>query len=209
MSNLIHTAQQYWDERSDLFANYYKTPSTFDKLFRKAVYLRTAVALKTIQDYPGSTVLDIGSGPGVNSVSWLKNSKASHLLGIDFAENMNEYARRNAAQEGVGDRCKFIEGDFNKYDFGGNSFDVTVAVGVLDYTEDAASLIKKMSEVTNKAFVISFPENGLRMALRRQRYTCPVYHYTEKEIRRLHSLCEVESLQLIRSQGGWVTVARK
>ena len=36
MSKAIHTAQQYWDVRSDLFANYYKKPSLFDKMFRKA-----------------------------------------------------------------------------------------------------------------------------------------------------------------------------
>src|SRR5262245_42561199 len=119
MSKAIHTAQQYWDDRSDLFANYYRKPSAFDKLFRKAVYLRTAVALKTIQEYPGCTVLDIGSGPGVNSVTWLKNSKASHLLGIDFADNMTDYARKYAAEQGVGDRSEFIVGDFMKYNFGG------------------------------------------------------------------------------------------
>ena len=117
MSKAIHTAQQYWDVRSDLFANYYKKPSWFDKLFRKAVYTRTAVALKTIKEFGKCTVLDIGSGPGVNSVTWMKNSEASFLLGIDFAENMNEYARKHAETEGVGARCKFIEGDFLIYNF--------------------------------------------------------------------------------------------
>jgi len=209
MSKAVHTAQQYWDVRSDLFANYYKKPSAFDKLFRKAVYLRTAVALKTIQEYPGCTVLDIGSGPGVNSVTWLKNSKASHLLGIDFAESMNVYARKNAAAEGVADRSEFVEGDFMKYDFEGKKFDVAVAVGVFDYIEDAAGSIKKMDEVSQKAFVISWPENGLRMMLRRWRYTCPVFHYNENDIRKLHSLCNINNLEIVRSQGGWVSVARK
>jgi ubiquinone/menaquinone biosynthesis C-methylase UbiE len=209
MSKATQSAQQYWDVRSDLFARYYKKPSLFDKLFRKAVYTRTAVALKTIQQYPGCTVLDIGSGPGVNSVTWLKNSGASHLLGIDFAENMNEYARKNAVAEGVGDRCTFMTGDFMKYDFGAQQFDVAVAAGVFDYIEDAAAFIKKMSEVSRKAFVISWPENGLRMMLRRQRYTCPVFHYSEKDIRHLHSLCNVKDLEVVRTQGGWVTVARK
>jgi ubiquinone/menaquinone biosynthesis C-methylase UbiE len=50
--------------------------------------------LNTIKECGKCTVLDIGSGPGVNSVTWLKNSEASFLLGIDFAENMNEYAER-------------------------------------------------------------------------------------------------------------------
>jgi cyclopropane fatty-acyl-phospholipid synthase-like methyltransferase len=209
MSKAMHTAQQYWDVRSDLFADYYKKPSFFDKLFRKAVYIRTAVALKTIKEYDHPTILDIGSGPGVNSVTWIKNSNASSLTGIDFAESMNEYARKNAAAEGVGDRCQFIQGDFIKHEFSGKTFDVSVAVGVLDYIEDAALFLKKINAVTSKAFVISWPENGLRMMLRRYRYSCPLFHYTEMDIRRLHDACNIKELELVRIQAGWVSIARK
>jgi ubiquinone/menaquinone biosynthesis C-methylase UbiE len=209
MSKAMHTAQQYWDVRSDLFADYYKQPSFFDKLFRKAVYTRTAVALKTIKEYDHPTILDIGSGPGVNSVTWIKNSNASFLTGIDFAESMNEYASKNAAAEGVGDRCQFIEGDFMRHEFSGKTFDVSVAVGVLDYIEDAGLFLKKMAAVTNKAFVISWPENGLRMMLRRYRYSCPLFHYAEMDIRRLHDTCNIKELELVRLQGGWVSIARK
>jgi cyclopropane fatty-acyl-phospholipid synthase-like methyltransferase len=209
MSKTIHSAQQYWDVRSDLFANYYKKPSAFDKMFRKAVYTRTAVALQVIKENGKCTILDIGSGPGVNSVTWLKNSEASHLLGIDFAENMNEYARKNAAAEGVGNRCKFIEGDFLLHDFKGEKFDVSVAVGVTDYVKEIQELIAKMDAVSNKAFVASWPLNGLRMAMRRYRYTCPVYHYNEADVRRLHEKCNIKNLEIIPMQGGMVSVARK
>jgi SAM-dependent methyltransferase len=209
MSKPIHTAQQYWDVRSELFANYYKKPSLFDKTFRKAVFVRTAVALKTIQGFDHPTVLDIGSGPGVNSVTWLKNSNAKFLLGLDFAENMNEYARKNAAAEGVGDRCKFVQGDFFTYDFKGERFTVAVAAGVLDYVKDAAAFLKKMDAITTGAFVISWPENGLRMALRRYRYTTPVYHYNEADIRRLHEGLHIKSLDIMPMQGGRMSVARK
>jgi SAM-dependent methyltransferase len=209
MSKAIHTAQEFWDVRSDLFANYYKKPSLFDKLFRKAVYTRTAVALKVIKEYGECTVLDIGSGPGVNSVTWLKNTNAKHLLGIDFAENMNEYARKNTRAEGVGDRAEFIEGDFLTYDFKGEKYDVSVAVGVLDYVKEADAFIKKMDQVSAKAFVVSWPLNGLRMALRRRRYTCPVYHYNEADVRKLHEGCNIKSLEIIPTQGGMVSIARK
>lgn len=209
MSKATHTAQQYWDVRSDLFANYYKKPSFFDKMFRKAVYTRTAVALKVIKEFGKCTILDIGSGPGVNSVTWLKNSEASFLLGIDFAEKMNEYARKNAANEGVGTRCKFVEGDFLTYDFGVDKYDVSVAVGVTDYVKDMDVFLKKMNAVSNKAFVLSWPLNGLRMALRRYRYTCPVYHYNEADVRRLHEGLNFKSLEIIPMQGGMVSVARK
>lgn len=209
MSKTIHTAQQYWDVRSDLFANYYKKPSMFDKMFRKAVYTRTAVMLNTIKECGKCTVLDIGSGPGVNSVTWLKNSEASFLLGIDFAENMNEYARKNAEAEGVGDRCKFVAGDFLTYDFKGEKFDVACAAGVTDYVKDIEALVKKMDAVTNKAFVASWPTGGLRMALRRYRYTCPVFQYNEADVRRLHEGCNIKSLDIIPMQGGLMSVARK
>ena len=173
------------------------------------MYTRTAVALKVIKEYGECTVLDIGSGPGVNSVTWLKNTNAKHLLGIDFAENMNEYARKNTKEEGVGDRAEFIEGDFLTYDFKGQKYDVSVAVGVLDYVKEAKEFIEKMDKVTNKAFVVSWPLNGLGMALRRRRYTCPVYHYNEADVRRLHEGCDIKSLENIPTQGGMVSIARK
>lgn len=209
MSKHIHTAQQYWDARSDLFASYYKQPSWFDKMFRKAVFVRTAVALNTIKEFDRPTVLDIGSGPGVNSVTWLKNSNASFLLGLDFAENMNEYARKNAAAEGVADRCKFVQGDFFTYDFKGEKFTVAVAAGVVDYVKDTAAFMKKMDAITTGAYVVSWPENGLRMALRRYRYTTPVYHYNEADIRRSHEGLNIKSLEIIPMQGGLMSVARK
>lgn len=208
MSKATHTAQQYWDVRSDLFANYYKKPSLFDKLLRKAVYTRTAVTLKVIKEFGKCTVLDIGSGPGVNSVTWLKNSEATQLLGIDFAENMNEYARKNAENEGVGTRCKFVEGDFLTYNFN-DKYDVSAAMGVADYVKEMDVFLKKMDAVSNKAFVVSWPLNGLRMALRRYRYTCPVYHYNEADVRRLHEGLNIKSLEIIPMQGGMMSVARK
>lgn len=205
----VHTAREYWDVRSDLFANYYKKPSWFDKMFRKAVFVRTAVALNTIKEFDRPTILDIGSGPGVNSVTWLKNSNASFLLGLDFAENMVGYAKKNAEAEGVGDRCKFVTGDFFTYDFKGEKFTVAVAAGVVDYVKDMPAFMKRIDETTSGAFVISWPENGLRMALRRYRYTTPVYHYNEADIRRLHEGLGIKSLEIMPMQGGRMSVARK
>jgi SAM-dependent methyltransferase len=208
MSKPLHTAQEYWDVRSDLFANYYKKPSLFDRIFRKGVYARTAVTLNVVKGYEKPTILDIGSGPGLNSVMWLKNSPGSTLFGIDFAKTMVDYAEAATRAEGVGDRAKFVVGDFMTYDFGGQNYDVSAAMGVFDYIQGAEAFIKRMASVTNKAMVISWPENGLRMALRRYRYTCPVYHYSEEDIRRLHTAAGVTDLEVIKLPGGWATVGR-
>ena len=64
MSATTQDARQYWDERSELFGNYYKEPSLFDKIFRKGIYTRIAVALRTCKQLENPTVLDIGAGPG-------------------------------------------------------------------------------------------------------------------------------------------------
>jgi len=203
----LHTAQEYWNARSELFANYYQKPTLFDKVFRKGVYFRTAMGLNTIKEYNEPTILDVGSGPGVNSVTWLKNSNGKFLLGIDFADTMVEFARNLARKEGLDQRAKFVQGDFMTYQFD-QKFDVTIACGVMDYVKDAGAFLTRMAKVTNKAFVASWPENGLRMALRRYRYTCPVYHYAEADIRRLHEATGVKEFEVIKGPAGWVSVAR-
>jgi len=80
---------------------------------------------------------------------------------------------------------------------------------VVDYVKEAKEFIEKMDKVSAKAFVVSWPLNGLRMALRRRRYTCPVYHYNEADVRRLHEGFDLKNLEIIPTQGGMVSIARK
>lgn len=211
MSKKTETVQSYWDARSDLFGNYYKKPSSFDRVFRKGVYERQAIAVKACKEIPNARVLDIGSGPGVNSVSLIKNAGASHVFGVDFAQHMIDYANNIAKEEGVADKCTFVLGDVLTYDFGGKIFDYAYALGVFDYVEDAQALLLRMSQLSTKSFMASWPENGLRMALRRYRYTCPLFHYSEQQIIDLHKKAGIpaEKLEIIRIGGGWATVAHK
>jgi 2-polyprenyl-3-methyl-5-hydroxy-6-metoxy-1,4-benzoquinol methylase len=209
MFAISQNAKQYWDERSELFGNYYLRPSLFDKIFRKGIFTRVAVALKTCRQLDRPVVLDIGSGPGINSVTFIKNSTAQKVVGIDFASKMIEYANQHAQKEGVEDKCQFVTGDFLDYDFGGISFDLSVALGVFDYIGDAQIFLKKMSDVSDKAYVVSWPENGLRMMLRRFRYDCPVYHYTKADLHRFHEYCRPSKLDIVKGRGGWVTVGWK
>ena len=211
MSKKTETVQNYWDARSDLFGNYYKKPSAFDRVFRKGVYERQAVAVKACKEIPNAAVLDIGSGPGVNSVSLIKNAGAAHIFGVDFAQQMIDYANNTVKEEGVSDKCTFVLGDVLTYDFGTKKFDYSYALGVFDYVEQAQALLSRMSQLSTKSFMASWPENGLRMALRRYRYTCPLFHYTEQQIKYLHKNAGIpeNKLEIIRIGGGWATIARK
>lgn len=209
MSKPTESVQSYWDARSELFGNYYKKPSSFDRVFRKGVYERQAIAITACREIPNATVLDIGSGPGVNSVSLIKNAGASHVFGIDFAKHMIDYANSTVKEEGVEGQCEFVLGDILNYDFGSRKFDYSCALGVFDYVEDAAKLVRVMAELSTRSFMASWPENGLRMALRRYRYTCPLFHYSEYDIRNLHAQAGISEskLKLTRIGGGWASVA--
>ena len=211
MSKKTETVQNYWDARSDLFGNYYKKPSAFDRVFRKGVYERQAVAVKACKEIPHATVLDIGSGPGINSVSLIKNAGAAHVFGVDFAQQMIDYANNTAKEEGVSDKCTFVLGDVLTYDFGNKKFDYSYALGVFDYVEQAQALLNRMSQLSTRSFMASWPENGLRMALRRYRYTCPLFHYSEQQIKDLHKNAGIpeNKLEIIRIGGGWATIDRK
>jgi len=209
MSQAKETVQSYWDSRSELFSNYYKRPSLFDGVFRRGIYERIAVAVKACKELDKPTVLDIGSGPGVNSETIVKNTSAVKLVGIDFSPQMIEHSKATAKAAGISHKCEFILGDVMTYDFKGNKFDFSMALGVLDYVRDASSLMKKMADLTIRSFVVSWPENGVRMLLRRQRYTCPLFHYSLEEIEKLHAEAGITNLEVIKIGGGWATIARK
>ncbi|MBL0145282.1 MAG: class I SAM-dependent methyltransferase [Chitinophagaceae bacterium] len=133
------------------------------------------------------------------------------MFGVDFAQHMVDYAKQTCKDEGVADKCEFVLGDVLTYDFGGKTFDYSCALGVFDYIEEAQALVNRMASLSNNSFMASWPENGLRMALRRYRYTCPLFHYTEQQIKQLHYNAGIkpENLEIIRIGGGWATVAKK
>jgi SAM-dependent methyltransferase len=209
MSSVKESAQSYWNSRSELFNNYYERPSLFDGLFRRGIYERVGVAIKACRELDQPTVLDVGSGPGANSVSMIKNTSTVKLVGIDFSPQMIALAKTNAEAAGVGDKCEFILGDVMTHDFGRTRFDFSMGLGLFDYVQDAPALIRKIAELTTSAFVISWPEDGVRMALRRRRYTCPLFHYSVADIKELHAQAGVGGLELIKIGGGWSTIARK
>ena len=209
MSSVKESVQSYWDSRSELFNNYYERPSFFDGIFRRGIYERVAVAIKACRELDRPKVLDIGSGPGANSVSMIKNTSAISLVGIDFSQHMVDLAKAKTEAAGVGDKCQFILGDVMTHNFGRTRFDFSMGLGLFDYVEDAPALIRKMAELTTSSFVISWPEDGVRMALRRRRYTCPLFHYSVADIRKLHAQAGISRLELIKIGGGWATIARK
>lgn len=75
-------------------------------------------------------ILDIGCGPGVQTVDLLKISGGT-VVALDFLPLMIERTRSNAAQAGVAERLEVLEQDMRQMDFPPASFDVIWSEGAL------------------------------------------------------------------------------
>jgi SAM-dependent methyltransferase len=68
------------------------------------------MAAVTRQDF----VIDLGSGDGRNVIAAAK--RGARALGVEFDPNLVKFARRRAAEEGVAERARFVEGDMFEAD---------------------------------------------------------------------------------------------
>lgn len=157
-----------------------------DRLFRRSMRLRYEKTIRGCQPTEGKTVLDIGCGPGHYGIA-LARSGAERVTGIDFAPAMIDLARDRAANAGVSDRCKFIVGDFFKYDFD-RQVDYAIVMGFMDYAADQRATIKKVLSLTKSRAFFSFPAaEGFLAWQRRCRYRtkCDLYLYHRRDVEKL------------------------
>ncbi len=75
---------------------------------------------------PDSQVLDVTCGPGLYSVELAR--RGCQVTGIDFGPAAITYARDQAKQRGLSDRCQFIESDVRQMEFPGKSFDAALFI---------------------------------------------------------------------------------
>ena len=74
------------------------------ELLRQVDWLWTHLDLR-----PGCQILDITCGPGLYAVEWAR--RGALVTGIDFSPASIRHARALAAEQGVDDRCRFIQAD--------------------------------------------------------------------------------------------------
>ncbi len=95
---------RFFDQRARKFHRIYEnTPiieKTLDRVLRRAIYARTQVLVDEIRRLPSPSLLDVGSGTGVNTFAALK-AGASRAVGVDLAKTMVEMARQGAIEQGL------------------------------------------------------------------------------------------------------------
>jgi arsenite methyltransferase len=82
---------------------------------------------------PGQTVLDVGSGGGIDTILAARRvGPEGHAIGLDTLAEMCERGRRHAAQAGVAGWTEFLQGEMEDIPLPEGSVDVAISNGVLN-----------------------------------------------------------------------------
>ena len=95
---------------------------------------------------PGTSVLDVGCGPGTITVDFARRVTPGRVLGIDRAGEVLDTARAAARDAGVGN-VELAVGDVYALDLPDASFDVVHAHQVLQHLTDPVAALREMRRV--------------------------------------------------------------
>jgi SAM-dependent methyltransferase len=154
----------YFHERSRRFSSFYRSERVARLLGRGALFDRLRFAVDQAVATSASNVLDVGCGSGPLFAPLVQ--RGIRVTGIEPAEGMYDLATAEAGR--LGDLVTVERRgweDITEAD----QFDLAVALGVFDYVDDAAALLRRLAGAA--PYVVgSFPTPGLRTNLRKIRY---------------------------------------
>ena len=95
----------------------------------------------------GETVLDLGSGGGIDVIlSARRVGPSGKAFGLDMTDEMLELARRNAAEAGV-DNVEFLKGYIEQVPLPDESVDVVISNCVINLSTDKPAVFAEMRRV--------------------------------------------------------------
>ncbi|MET9246758.1 GNAT family N-acetyltransferase [Nonomuraea sp. NPDC003709] len=96
---------------------------------------------------PGETVLDLGSGGGIDVLlSARRVGPSGKAYGLDASSDMLALARRNAEQAGVGN-VEFLQGGIEEVPLPDRSVDVVISNCVINLSDDKAAVLAEAFRV--------------------------------------------------------------
>jgi 2-polyprenyl-3-methyl-5-hydroxy-6-metoxy-1,4-benzoquinol methylase len=158
----------------------------------------------------GETLLDIGGGIGAIQMGLLKGG-AQSVTDVDASAGYIQVARGNAAQEGYGDRVRYVHGNFLEIADQVSSAGVVTLERVICCFPDMPGLVRRSSERAGKLYGLVYPRDtwwmrcgamvgNLLLRLRR-----PVFHFYVHRAAAVEKLLHEEGLERRFSQnvGFW------
>jgi SAM-dependent methyltransferase len=96
---------------------------------------------------PGETVLDLGSGGGIDVLlSARRVGPGGRAIGLDMTDEMLELARRNAADAGASN-VEFVKGTIEAIPLPDASVDVVISNCVINLAADKAAVLREIARV--------------------------------------------------------------
>jgi arsenite methyltransferase len=108
---------------------------------------------------PGETVLDIGSGAGIDTILAARRvGPQGKAIGLDVVPEMSERARTHAAQAGVDAWTEFREGEMERIPLPDRSVDVVISNGVLNLSARKSRALAEIYRVLGPGGRISLAD---------------------------------------------------
>jgi len=96
---------------------------------------------------PGETVLDLGSGGGIDVLLSAKRvGPTGRAIGVDMTDEMLELARRNAAEAGA-TNVEFVKGTIEDLPLADESVDVVISNCVVNLSADKSATLSEIARV--------------------------------------------------------------
>ena len=183
-SNATEQVRDHFREKASSFDALYDEEHPLQRAARPGLLKRRDFAIDIVREYSAPRVLDIGGGSGRVGELALE-AGAGEYVNADIAQEMLDLSKERLAR--FGDKVKLVLGDVRTAPLEG-PFDVVLALGFFDYQSDAQVFVRRMADLTSGSAVASFPRwNWLKGPVRKVRYevinNCPIFNYTERELR--------------------------
>ncbi|RKY67043.1 MAG: ubiquinone biosynthesis protein UbiE [Candidatus Latescibacterota bacterium] len=124
--------ENIWDEVSVRYEDWYETPlgRAVDEAERRAF-------LRLLEPRVGERVLEVGCGTG-HWTKWFREGLGMRVVGLDLSEGMLAVARARLPE------VPLVRGDATSLPFKEGSFDVVVAVTVLEFVPEPKEVLDEM-----------------------------------------------------------------
>jgi ubiquinone/menaquinone biosynthesis C-methylase UbiE len=199
------TAQvrEHFRRKAFSFDHLYDEEHALQRLLRPGLFNRRELARTVAAEHEAPTVLDVGGGSG-RVGELLLDQGASRYVDVDLSDTMLDLARERLGR--FGDKVELVQGDFLTTELEG-PFDIVLALGYFDYIEDASAHIRRIAELCGGSAVASFPRwTWTKGPVRKVRYEminrCPIFDYTEPELRELFG--DFARVQLFPGRSGFL-----
>lgn len=104
--------------------------------------------------HPGSTVLDVGCGPGTITIDLAERVAPGNVVGIDSSAAVVAQAAASASERGI-TNVRFTTGDAYAVDFADDTFDIVHAHQTLQHVQDPVAVLREMHRVAKPGGVVA------------------------------------------------------